>query len=762
MASSKANVLGQCNREVLEEADPYRALDVLASRIRAAVEGGMHGVLAEAERCITEFASASRTRIVVNAAGVWRPWRQLELLDAGSSPERVPDHAAFLTGFLVEDRRIILPIRPGSIVALIDDAVVSSISPRALAIVANCIDVGITAGEHRDNSARNATETQVLRNVASQILQSVDLEEIFLLVSHETKRLLASDICGVMMRDGHELMMRSCVGHFSVDMTKLRMEAGQGVAGRVLATSQPCIVENYVDSDAISRDFMPLARVERVRSALAVPIVSRDAVIGVLEVWRRRPSTYTSEDTDLLLALAGLTSLAVVNAELLQSHARAADELAAANAALALRCKTIEESARFQERIVQLILSGCQLSVLAEATAEHAEGAVFVLDRDLALETAKPHTSEATSTILDQARLAIKRVNRIPDQAIVKKMSIGHMLAQPVLAGAELLGWIIWYGEVEPPETTKLALSHVSLAVAMHLLERRNIARARAETFHAVLWDLLEGNEIVNAAALDRARELHVCFKGKVCILVSTLEGIGADENNGHISDLTYVTDRLLERARLSEIGRSSHMVGLRGNQLRMICKARDSEALTAAGLRLIDDLKSEIPSLSMKVGFSSQCVNLRKLPSFFREAAVALEVAQYQRGRSVVCYSDVGLLGLLINLRSKADISRVSEEILGDLMKEPQPSRQVLLETLQAFFECDCSQNGTASKLGLHQKTIAYRLMKASQLTGLKFTRHKDRLLADIAVRLCMMAETGEPVSVDCPKAGSSSHRTK
>ncbi|MFX8624484.1 GAF domain-containing protein, partial [Acinetobacter baumannii] len=79
-----------------------------------------------------------------------------------------------------------------------------------------------------------------------------------------------------------------------------------------------------------TRDFMPLARMEKVRSALAVPILSRDAIIGVLEVWRRRPVSFDAEDTPLLLALAGLASIAIDNALLLRAHAETAERLTVA------------------------------------------------------------------------------------------------------------------------------------------------------------------------------------------------------------------------------------------------------------------------------------------------------------------------------------------------------------------------------------------------------------------------------------------------
>jgi sugar diacid utilization regulator len=314
------------------------------------------------------------------------------------------------------------------------------------------------------------------------------------------------------------------------------------------------------------------------------------------------------------------------------------------------------------------------------------------------------------------------------------------MHARPILAGNELLGWIGWFGKSQPDESARLVLSHVSLAVAMHLLERRNTTRARSQTLQSVLWDLLEGDDETRSAALDRARELKVpIIKQPVAVLVAS---IARGEEPATEVLLDEERDRVLDIVQRSDIGRSAAMFGIRGTQLRLICKAIETTRLREQILRLIREIQQEVPRVSMACGFSSPCSDVREMPSHLREASIALEVARYRRGSPVAAYSESGVLGLLINLRSEADVRRVAQEILGGLMGEPEASRKMLLDTLRTFFECDCSQAATALSLGAHQKTIAYRLSKVTKLTGLKLAKHQDRLLADIGTRLYFMLE--------------------
>jgi len=53
---------------------------------------------------------------------------------------------------------------------------------------------------------------------------------------------------------------------------------------------------------------------------------------------------------------------------------------------------------------------------------------------------------------------------------------------------------------------------------------------------------------------------------------------------------------------------------------------------------------------------------------------------------------------------------------------------RTDLLHTLAAYLRCDCNMNATAAAVHAHRHTIAYRLERVQELTGLDPTRSEDR----------------------------------
>lgn len=712
-----------------EPGDHLRLLDILVTRIGKAAAENKIGILVEAERCFAELTGAD-AEIIVNSAGQWRRWQHLEVAtDDAEAPEAAPS--------VVEAGRLVLPIRPDAIAVVLEDDGGPGLAA-ALGILAGCVALAVDLGAARSAGARSASELDVLHAVATRILETQTLDDILLLVSHEAKRLLSADICGVMMREGDEVVMKSCVGHFSPVMPRLRMQSGIGVAGHVLATGKPCVVGNYVESHIITRDFIPLARAEKVRSALAVPILSRESFIGVLEVWRRRPTAFKEEDTQLLVALAGLTAVAIDNALLLRAHVDAAERLSAAYSALEERYAVITSTAEFQERVAALMLVDHSLPRILDLTSEFTDATILFLDAGGRLECAVPAAGRPEDEVIRSLAARLTKPRR--DGGTPFTLPLGERLAYvlPVTSGVEPLGALVWLGSDDPTERVRLALRHVSLAAGLYCYERRRAARERISTLESVMWALFEGDLGVRAVAYERAAELRVQIRDHVFVAILALPALAATEKD----DDPVRHERILAAAGENGLGFLVLMAGIRGNRLCLLCKGHPDGSRMASLDRLRTLLQGQSRGEQIPLGLSTTHTDWRSLPAAYREAVVAAEVASHRRRNPVVHYGQTGIMGLLVNLHGKADLRRVGGEILGGLLSEAEPNRRVLMDTLEAYFDCECSQLATAGQLNVHSKTVAYRLEKIGAITGLNLSRHQDRVLADIGIRMLALID--------------------
>jgi len=709
--------------------------------LTAAAEHGYQFLFATAERNFSRIARARAARTLTHSGGAWRPWDHLETPDGlGGALGDLPTESSSWTAATRVGSGLFVPVRPGSVAILIDNARLNCAMLAEIGSMAAAVDLALTACEWRQATTDNLDGLRALQRVATRILKCHDLEEILLLVTHEAKRLLSADICGIMLREDNAVVMRRCVGNFSIATASLRMRPGQGIAGRVFATHESCRVEDYLKSNIISQDFFELARTEMVRSALAAPLLSQSEVIGVLEVWRRRPSTFTERDTGRLEALANLTSLAIENARLSQAREAVLRELAETNDALKERYEAIRSSTAFQQDLIRLLLERKNLTAIAAEASTHISGPIFILDPDLHLEAAFPTVTELPSRLRLRIEAAVRRHGGGGATLTTSTAPDGMLSLQPVTAGAERFGWVVVITASEPDETSKLTLSQVCIATALHQMERRAAARARAETLETVLWDLLEGSEDVRRLALSRAREQHVDLAGRHCVFLCSIDRIEKLAMTEGWSAKDVEQRRCVVRdaaERIEGLSRSIKLLGMRGNLLGMICGDDAVKNAAQLGLQLATQIANQIPKLSVHVGASSPCQDPNMFPTACREARISLEVARLRGQVDATVYSDVGIVGLLMSLREETDFKRLVGSILGPLLSQDTRTRHILLLTLSTFFKFDCSRQSTAKKLRIHHKTVCYRLAKVTEMTGLDLNRHEDRLLADLALRI-------------------------
>ena len=67
--------------------------------------------------------------------------------------------------------------------------------------------------------------------------------------------------------------------------------------------------------------------------------------------------------------------------------------------------------------------------------------------------------------------------------------------------------------------------------------------------------------------------------------------------------------------------------------------------------------------------------------------------------------------------------MQQFANEVLSPVKKKKKKAHTQLIETMWAYFECDCNLQRTADKLFSHKNTVKYRLHRVEQLTGKNFT---------------------------------------
>jgi len=717
---------------------PPALADLLAPLGEAAMEGRSELLAAQIEQALRLLYPGAQAQLLQHAAGAWRRWTSPDEVDEAARlvvPAEMREWdapRAFAAG------RLYLPLTPGAVGALVEHGSTTPQPSEALEVLRQYAVLALTTCERQRLARQGADEVQAVQRVAERILKSHELDEILLHITQEAKRLLAADICGVLLRDGDAIAMRRCVGNVSPETARLRMGPGQGLAGLVLARRAPSSVDDYVASGTISRDFFHLAEAEAVRSALAAPLLGREDTIGVLEVWRRRPSRFTEDDNHRLVALANLASIAIENAELLAAQRHSVQELAQANAALNQRYDTVEGLSRLTQSLMQMLLDGGGLPAIAAGASSYLGAEVLILDLD-GHPLARAGRGEADPSLPQALRAALAR----PDGADGQTLALEGMSwrAQPMTVGSETVAWVLGEAGPRPADLTALALAQVAIVGALHRLEQRAASRARSETIDAIVWDLLQSEQPTRMAAIDRATDVRLDLSGPLRLFVAELgptAGGGAEP-----------LQSAMRREVLDVIGelrpQGVRAVALRGLSLALLCANGALDDMERLAVQLARRLQQRLAGRLVLIGGSSACPGAQRLHVAFREARIALDVARQMERSGAVVYDRAGVLGMLLGLRHEAGMQRFLALNLGRLLDEDEKTREQLLQTLRIFFDVNCSHEVAAQRLGVHRKTIANRVAKIAELTGLDFSTHDDRLAADISLYVYRLLNGGD-----------------
>jgi sugar diacid utilization regulator/putative methionine-R-sulfoxide reductase with GAF domain len=597
--------------------------------------------------------------------------------------------------------------------------------------------------EAREGALAEAAETAVVRDVVERLLSVRDLDQVLLSIADRTAELLDADICGVFLREGDEVRMRSCVGNRVVETARLRMHRGQGVAGLVFLTGQPAKVDNYLDDRTISQDFVFLAVAEETQSALAVPLRLHGELVGVLEVWRRRPSLFTERDVRRMVTFADVASVAIDNARLHDEQAAAVREMEQAGEALRRQVAVLDRSARLQQTLLTTVRDGGGLPAIARTVGGELGCQVGIYDTQGALVTAhggRDLTADLPATVPAGTR---------PGRASVGG---GVVWTQPVHADGDRIGWVLLRPSADAADMMDVVAGQVAMACSLALLRQRAASRARSEALEQVLWDLLQGPVEHRIAARTRAQQQGVALGGALRVLYGRLENVEelATEHGWDTSRTDRVRRDALRAVRRVDDGRALSLASLRGDFVVVVVADLDRATVKDLVRRMTVAVRDATAGLRLTWGVSRPRDDVVTLPSALNEARTALSAAHRLGGENVFLYEELGIVRLLLGSGDDPDLLTFIEEVTGPLLAYDRENDGSLIRTLRAFFDSDCSQRVAAERLFIHHKTLRYRLERIKQLTGLDLSRHEDRMRADFALRLLQVNGSEDPPAPD------------
>jgi diguanylate cyclase (GGDEF)-like protein len=196
----------------------------------------------------------------------------------------------------------------------------------------------------------------VLYDAGQAVLSTFDLDEVLqriLEIAHDYFHLRNVAIV-LLDKESQELYVRSQIG-WDEGQDKHRLPVGQGITGVAALKKQP------VYSPDVSKDPRYFCSAKSTRSELAIPLMGRDEVVGVLDCQSDNLDHFDSETIDLLTLFSTQASIALQNARLYSLEQQRARQLQAINA-IAQQTTAVLDLEELLSRVCQLIQNAFRVS----------------------------------------------------------------------------------------------------------------------------------------------------------------------------------------------------------------------------------------------------------------------------------------------------------------------------------------------------------------------------------------------------------------
>jgi sigma-B regulation protein RsbU (phosphoserine phosphatase) len=179
------------------------------------------------------------------------------------------------------------------------------------------------SGAARAGVRQEPIQLEFLMRLANALNATLDLQTIMQQSAELVRAVIDFRIFAILLLNDrtHDLRMRYQIGHTAA-AERRRFRIGEGIVGEAAALKQPVLVDDV----RTIKNYIPAN--DTVRSELAVPLIVKGRVIGVIDIESEQVGYFQEEQRRLLELTASRVAVAIENARLYTRVSRQAQTLA--------------------------------------------------------------------------------------------------------------------------------------------------------------------------------------------------------------------------------------------------------------------------------------------------------------------------------------------------------------------------------------------------------------------------------------------------
>lgn len=360
-------------------------------------------------------------------------------------------------------------------------------------------------------------------------------------------------------------------------------------------------------------------------------------------------------------------------------------------------------------KMLEAVLEGEGLAGVAELAAAEAQGPVAIVLPARGLSARAP-AGEELNGLAEYAKARVADADASPPYPIAGE--------EPVIAGGETVGVVVLLaGEGDEPDIP-IDRDEVLRAAALAALAEVAVTDAREEAERKLRGGLiseLRAEPMPASEATSKAAKL------------------GCDLSRGAITLVAQIeSTRPSHASALVESEFEGSVAELSDGRLYSILPARGGDDAPERTLEMAGRIVARLRGHGL-AAVSSFYPDPAELHRAFREAELVLDVITREPRIAEALKDGIaasGVYRLLFRalISDPQEVRSFYEDTVEPVVRYDTQYRSDLLATLEEYLASDCNMNATARAIYAHRHTVAYRLDRVRELTGLDPAATEDR----------------------------------
>lgn len=405
-----------------------------------------------------------------------------------------------------------------------------------------------------------------------------------------------------------------------------------------------------------------------------------------------------------------------------------------------------------QDRFTELVIAGEGLEGICRVLEELIGNPIIIYDKRYNVMAATNHSVSKFGEAQDSTQRENLNTKFYFYRREVVFPDLDNLKATQVVIPIQQLNQISAYLVVveinkKLADIEYIILENASTVISLELVKRFAISEVERK-FKNDLLDSLVGGNILLETAMERASIMGWDLNGSYCIVLMEFSDI-----NEYLKDKKQRTNFITEvgstvAAVINEY--TKHFMRIRSDSLYILWPTRgkiESQVVAdvkSASLKISSIFKKKYKKMLISTAVGSVAVNIKEIANSYLEAKDAIKIGHIMN-ETFISYTELGIMRMLCKFGENNDLKEFVPKSINNLILYDKENKTNLLYTFEVFLKNNSNATQTAKELFVHYKTILYRLDKIREISGIDFLNSKDRLEAELGLKIVNLLKTQE-----------------